>query len=96
MTASQHLPVSILYVDHEDTACKSFAHIIESEFDVLTAPTADEAFLVLRNERIDILVTDHDTRSVGGGNLLTEIAQNYPHLVCILVAGDVDKTDLLN
>ena len=96
MTASQHLPVSILYVDREDTACKSFAHIIETEFDVLTAPNADEAFSVLKNERIDILVTDHSTQGTSGGDLLLEIAQNYPHLVCILVAGDVDKSALLD
>lgn len=95
MTASQHLPVSILYVDNEANACKSFTHIIESEFDVLTAPDADEALTVLKNEHIDILVTDHLTPGTDGGNLLLEIAQNYPHLVCILVAGDVNKSLLL-
>jgi two-component system response regulator PhcR len=88
---------TVLYVDDEVLAQKYFARTTGSEYRVLTASGADAAVDLIEREegRIDVLVTDYRMPGRDGGNLLREVEQDYPHIVCILVTAYANKQILL-
>lgn len=63
--------IPILYVDDEVMAQKYFLRSVGSEFEVLTASSADEAIEMLRDEslHIGILVTDYRMPVRDGGGI---------------------------
>ncbi len=96
MTNSEHFATTILYVDDEEMACKYFARMLETEFNVITAPGVDEALDILDREYVGVVVTDFRMKGKDGGDLLREVALSYPHLVCILVTAYADKDLILD
>ncbi|WP_454764927.1 response regulator [Cupriavidus campinensis] len=88
---------TVLYVDDEEMACKYFARAVGSEYEVLSAVSADDAMAVLaaQHARISVLVTDFRMPGRDGGDLLRQVAQEYPHIVRILVTAYADKDMLL-
>jgi len=88
---------TVVYVDDEEMACKYFARSAGSDYEVLLAGGADEAMSILRSEgaRVAILVTDFRMPGRHGGDLLRQVAQEYPHIVRILVTAYADKDVLL-
>ncbi|MFS8974911.1 hybrid sensor histidine kinase/response regulator [Cupriavidus necator] len=97
MSEVQQARPTILYVDDEDMARKYFARAVGSEYDVLLAASADEGVALLRAEgaRIAILVTDFRMPGRDGGDLLRQVAQEYPQIVRMLVTAYADKDMLL-
>jgi two-component system, response regulator PhcR len=88
---------TLLYVDDEELACKYFARTVGADYDVLLARSSDEASAVLQQDsaRIAVLVTDFRMPGRNGGDLLRQVAQEYPHIVRILVTAYADKDVLL-
>lgn len=97
MSEVQQARPTILYVDDEDMARKYFARAVGGEYEVLLAASADEGVALLRAEsaRIAILVTDFRMPGRDGGDLLRQVAQDYPQIVRILVTAYADKDVLL-
>ena len=97
MTDTTQARPTILYVDDEEMACKYFARAVGSEYEVLSAAGADEAVGILRahHARISVLVTDFRMPGRDGGDLLRQVAQEYPQMVRILVTAYADKDMLL-
>ncbi len=90
--------ISILYVDDEEMAQKYFQRIIGGEFNVLVASGADEAIEMLRDQslRIGILVTDYRMPGRDGGDLLCQVAREFPHVIRMLVTAYADREMLLH
>ena len=88
---------SVLYVDDEPLACKYFERAFASRYRVLTAQSVDAALALLEDEagHIEVLVTDYRMPDRLGSELLQEVAQRYPHVVCMLVTAYADKDVLL-
>lgn len=97
MTDSTQTRPTILYVDDEEMACKYFARAVGSEYEVLSANGADEAVGLLRahHAKVSVLVTDFRMPGRDGGDLLRQVAQEYPQIVRILVTAYADKDMLL-
>lgn len=97
MTDSTQPRPTILYVDDEEMAGKYFARAVGTEYEVLSATGADEAVGILRayHARISVLVTDFRMPGRDGGDLLRQVAQEYPQIVRILVTAYADKDMLL-
>lgn len=97
MTDTTQTRPTVLYVDDEEMACKYFARAVGSEYEVLSATGADEAIGILRanHARISVLVTDFRMPGRDGGDLLRQVAQEYPQMVRILVTAYADKDMLL-
>ena len=83
---------TLLYVDDEELACKYFARAVSAEYEVLLASSGDEAIAILQqdNARIAVLVTDFRMPGRNGGDLLRQVALEYPHIVRILVTAYAD------
>ncbi len=88
---------TILYVDDERMACKYFSSAVGSDYEVITALSADAAIAILADpaNRVGVLVTDYRMPGRDGGDLLRQIEREYPHIVRILVTAYVDKSVLL-
>lgn len=88
---------TILYVDDERMACKYFASAVGTDYEVLTALSADAAIDIVADpkNRVGVLVTDYRMPGRDGGDLLRQIEREYPHIVRILVTAYVDKSVLL-
>ncbi len=97
MSEVQQVRPSVLYVDDEDMARKYFARAVGNEYEVLTAADADEAIGMLRGAgaRTVILVTDFRMPGRDGGDLLRQVAEEFPQVVRILVTAYADKDVLL-
>ena len=88
---------SVLYVDDEVLACKYFERAFAVRYRVLTAQSVDAALALLADgaAHIDVLVTDYRMPDRLGSELLQEVAQRHPHIVCMLVTAYADKDVLL-
>ncbi|WP_321846572.1 response regulator [Paraburkholderia bannensis] len=97
MSENQQAPYTVVYVDDEELARKYFARSAGSDYEVLLAASADEAIAILRSEgaRVTILLTDFRMPGRHGGELLRQVAQEYPQIVRILVTAYADKDALL-
>jgi two-component system response regulator PhcR len=90
--------VTILYVDDEAMTRKYFHRSFGADYEVLTAPDADSAIGILRdkNSQVGIVVTDYRMPGRDGGDLLRQIALEFPHTVRILVTAYADREVLLD
>jgi Signal transduction histidine kinase len=97
MSEAKQARLAVLYVDDEEMARKYFARAAGGDYDVLVADGADEALAVLRADpaRVAVLVTDFRMPGRDGGQLLRQVAQEYPQIVRILVTAYADKDVLL-
>ncbi|MGF6773577.1 two-component system response regulator PhcR [Paraburkholderia sp. GAS199] len=88
---------TLLYVDDEELARKYFARAVGGDYEVLVAGSSDEAIALLQQEsaRIAVLVTDFRMPGRDGGDLLRQVALEYPHIVRILVTAYADVDVLL-
>jgi two-component system, response regulator PhcR len=92
MNDIRETPPTLLYVDDEELACKYFARAVGADYEVLIARSTDEAIAILRkdSDRIAVLVTDYRIPGRDGGDLLRQVALEYPQIVRILVTAYAD------
>ncbi|NIF77353.1 response regulator [Paraburkholderia sp. Cy-641] len=97
MSETQQARQTVVYVDDEELARKYFARSAGGDYEVLLADGADEAMSILRREgaRVAVLVTDFRMPGPNGDELLRQVAQEYPHIVRILVTAYADYGALL-
>jgi CheY-like chemotaxis protein len=83
----------VLYVDDEEQALKYFKKAFGKSFEILTAPSVDEAIALLQREqaRVNVLATDHRMPGKTGVELLAHVKQNWPHIVRIMMTAYADK-----
>jgi PAS domain S-box-containing protein len=85
----------VLIVDDDADLCESFAEVLsEVALDVRCARGAAQALQLLKNERVDVLVTDQCMPVTQGTELLEQAAQRFPGTARILFTGHA-STDLV-
>ena len=86
-------PHAILMVDDEPQACKWFARLYGTEFNVFTAASVDEVLELLRERghEVAVLLTDYSMPVRDGVALLSEVRRLYPHVARLLVSAYADK-----
>jgi len=72
------LPTVLLVEDHEDTR-QMYAEFLGMSFDVLTAPDGEKGLALLRERRIDLVITDLSLPGMNGFELVTAV-RNDPAL----------------
>jgi two-component system response regulator PhcR len=88
--------VTILYVDDEEMALKYFARTVGTDYEVLTASSADAAIEILKSNQVGIVVTDYRMPGRDGGDLLRQIEREFPYVVRILVTAYAERKVLLD
>ena len=83
----------ILFVDDEPLVLKGLQRTLRKmrkEWDMMFTSSGRGALDILSKKPIDIVVSDLKMPEMGGGQLMAEIKKQYPHVVRIILSGQVE------
>lgn len=87
---------TILIVDDEKRSLESMVRILDDEFDVHTANTAPEALAILEREWVQVMVCDQRMPDVSGVTLLSQVREQWPEIVRMIISGYTDSDDIIS
>ncbi len=77
---------TILVVDDDPFMAKTLTDILDLKgFEVLAAHSGAEALEILRNQRVDVLLTDVRMPDMDGVTLYRQTRKTHPHLITVLM-----------
>lgn len=88
--------ITILYVDDEMNNLISFKAVFRIKYNVLTAISGEEAIKILRNNLINIIITDQRMPNMTGVEFLESILNEYPDPIRILLTGYADMNAVVD
>lgn len=86
---------TILYVDDEMPNLRGFKSTFRRLYNVLTALGPEEAFEMILNEKIDLIVSDHRMPHMSGVQLLKKVNAYNPKIKRMILSGFIKRDDLL-
>ncbi len=87
---------NLLLVDDEPNVPRSIRRALRHEgYNVFIANSGDTALELLRDQPIDIILSDHRMPGMTGAELLTEVSRSYPETVRIMLSGQADMNDVV-
>ena len=90
---------SVLVVDDEPPILNMLLALLATDFDVLTAPSAEKALELFAQREFDIVVSDQQLPGQSGVRLLEWVRQHSPRTIRILMTGMArleDAVDAIN
>ncbi len=82
---------SVLFVDDETNILNALRRTLRREpYEVFTANGPSEAFDIMREHEIDLIVSDHLMPSMDGLTFLKKVREQYPQMVRVLLTGHAD------
>ena len=82
---------NIIYVDDEEINLTVFKHSFKNDFDfILTQSPLEVEELIAKNE-IQVLISDQRMPNLTGLELIKEINQKYPEIICIILTAFTDE-----
>ena len=88
--------ISILYVDDEMNNLISFKAVFRIKYNILTAISGEEAIKILRNNTVNIIITDQRMPQMTGVEFLESILNEYPDPIRILITGYADMNAVID
>lgn len=89
------MPYKILIVDDEPANLRTLARLFREDYEVLTAPSGDEALALLGQHDVAILITDQRMPGMTGIELLKKTVPLRPRMVRIILTGYTDVDALV-
>lgn len=86
---------SVLVVDDEAHSVSAMKMALEDEFDILTALDADGARKVLEEEWVQVVICDQRMPGRSGVEFLTDVRENWPETVRIVITGYTDPSAMI-
>jgi len=80
----------LLVVDDEPSVSDSVHDLLRLDFHVLKARHADEAYRLLQENEVHVIMTDQRMPKVSGVEMLSRVRVRYPHAIRILFTGYAD------
>lgn len=80
----------ILYVDDEIENLEGFKYTFLSDFDIHIAKTVEEAFNILKNNLIKVLISDQKMPGMSGVDFLKTVKEQYPETERIILTAYAD------
>ncbi len=88
-------PPSILYVDDENLSHLIFKAVFEDDYQVHTAISAREGLETLRQQSIDLLITDQCMPEMTGVELLQNIRDEHPYIGRVILSAYSDTDAII-
>ena len=85
---------AILYVDDEVVNLRGFKSTFRRFFNVFIAETPFEAMEIVKNNPINIVVSDHRMPDMIGTDLLKEVYDYNPEIRRMILSGFITRTEL--
>ncbi len=77
----------VLFLDDDKANLDAFKANFRDQFDVFLAQNPVEAYNIVQQEQIEVVITDHNMPSMTGLEFLESIAQSHPEVPRILITG---------
>lgn len=84
-----------MLVDDEPDSVEPMKVLLQEDYDVLIAYSGKEALQILETNSVEILITDQRMPEMSGVDLLVEVREKYPHIVCIMLTAYAAGTEIL-
>ena len=81
---------TVLYVDDEPVNLELFKATFHNDFDVMIAPGGEEALKIMKEKRVDVLVSDWKMPKMNGMDLIEQVKKSDPGKICILLTAFSD------
>jgi response regulator RpfG family c-di-GMP phosphodiesterase len=88
--------ISVLYVDDEVNNLVAFKANLRQYYQIYTAESAEEGKHILKEIKINILITDQRMPNVTGVEFLESIIKEYPEIIRILLTGYTDLESVVD
>ena len=85
----------LLVVDDEPDVCDSVHDLLRREFRVLRAHSGQEAFRLMQEEEVHLIMTDQRMPQVTGVEVLTKVKAKNPHAIRMLFTGYADLESVI-
>lgn len=85
---------TILYVDDEMPNLRGFKSTFRRIYNVITALGPHEAFDIVKQQKIDLIVSDHRMPHMSGVQLLKDVYAYDPKIKRMILSGFIKKADL--
>lgn len=90
MSDTHQKPIKILYIDDEEINLQAFKSTFKRDFKILLALSAKEAREILKEEEVDIIITDQRMPVETGLDFLASIIPYYNDPIRILLTAYTD------
>ena len=90
-----HKKAKLVLVDDEELILNSLKMILERYFTVFTTQDPTEVLSIIKNNNIDILISDEMMPLMRGCELAEKIHNEYPDICKIILSGNSDKKDIV-
>ena len=90
MYPSQNTPPNVLYVDDLQTNLILFQATFERDYNIILAESAAKALEIMKEEEIQVLVTDQRMPDMTGTELLEIVSKEYPEVRRFLLTAFTD------
>src|SRR5436190_6218805 len=87
---------SLLLVDDEPSILDTLKILLSSEYDVLTADSADAAQQYFATREIDLILSDQKMPRVSGVQLLEWVKQHSPRTIRLMMTGFADLEETIS
>lgn len=81
---------SILYIDDEEGNLDVFRIAFKRDYNVFVTSKPEEAFEILKNNSIDIVIADQQMPLMKGTEFLEQVFQMYPDVIRMILTGYAD------
>ncbi len=84
------LKPAILYLDDEVNNLTGFKATFRRDYTIFTAQTAEEAFKILKENDVQIVISDQRMPEITGAEFLKSVFENHPKPIRMLLTGFAD------
>ncbi len=85
----------VLFLDDDEANLVAFSANFRSQFEIYTSVSAFDAYNLIEDKNIQVVLADHRMPSISGVDFLETVARDYPDVQRILVTGHCDMSLLL-
>jgi response regulator RpfG family c-di-GMP phosphodiesterase len=96
MENQDQVKINVLYVDDEVGNLNAFKASFRRDFNVFTAESADEGYEIIKQNEIEIILTDQRMPGKTGVEFLQSVIKTHPETMRILVTGYSDITAVID
>lgn len=86
---------NILYIDDEESNLRIFRINFKRYYKVFTTSSIQEAYQILRENPISLIITDQKMPEMSGTDFLKSIINEYPDVIRIVLTGFADIQDII-
>lgn len=84
-------PYRLLFVDDEQHVLSAMQRIFKREkYDIMTAGSGEDALKILKDNKVNLILSDHRMPGMSGADLLREVKRVYPETIRIMLTGYAD------